>query len=470
MKQQSNSQKKESETISASIQTTQSFIQTKEKEIALNKPIISSLSAEISNFKKKENPLIQSIAKLENRLKEKSGGGDEANSTKDTNKIQEDLKIEKNHLVKLRQIIVQKNQELNTAQNKLTSLETQKSEHLSKLESLKKKHQEILQLQKDSSTSLKNLQNKIAKQTKLKNETSLAVEKHQSDLTASTNRSVTPLKEFQQIKQQLALESKQKQKWESELINTNRHQNLKKLRDLEFSLNSLELEIEEEKSSLAKAQAELDSANQVLFELPEKINNAREDVQVKQKDLQDRRNDVELLKGKLGNIEALIAKTNILLKDFSENANPPKDQVSLAETEEHFQQGLSSLKQQFIRIKDEIAQGNQNIELALNQSKQSEQKLEDAINLKSKAPGIVKDKKADWNRFERIWKIKNWNGKSLRHPSKKNKKGPMVCLSNTLLCFPQNKFELIPLKHSVLQKEFFHLQLFLSSLVLYSVR
>ena len=148
MKQQSNSQKKESETISASIQTTQSFIQTKEKEIALNKPIISSLSAEISNFKKKENPLIQSIAKLENRLKEKSGGGDEANSTKDTNKIQEDLKIEKNHLVKLRQIIVQKNQELNTAQNKLTSLETQKSEHLSKLESLKKKHQEILQLQK----------------------------------------------------------------------------------------------------------------------------------------------------------------------------------------------------------------------------------------------------------------------------------------------------------------------------------
>ena len=175
MKQQSNSQKKESETISASIQTTQSFIQTKEKEIALNKPIISSLSAEISNFKKKENPLIQSIAKLENRLKEKSGGGDEANSTKDTNKIQEDLKIEKNHLVKLRQIIVQKNQELNTAQNKLTSLETQKSEHLSKLESLKKKHQEILQLQKDSSTSLKNLQDKIAKQTKLKNETSLAV-------------------------------------------------------------------------------------------------------------------------------------------------------------------------------------------------------------------------------------------------------------------------------------------------------
>ena len=153
-------------------------------------------------------------------------------------------------------------------------------------------------------------------------------------------------------------------------------------------------EIEEEKSSLAKAQAELDSANQILFELPEKINNAREDVQVKQKDLQDRRNDVELLKGKLGNIEALIAKTNILLKDFSENANPPKDQVSLAETEEHFQQGLSSLKQQFIRIKDEIAQGSQNIELALNQSKQSEQKLEDAINLKSKAPGIVKDKKS----------------------------------------------------------------------------
>ena len=394
MKQQSNSQKKESETISASIQTTQSFIQTKEKEIALNKPIISSLSAEISNFKKKENPLIQSIAKLENRLKEKSGGEDEANSTKDTNKIQEDLKIEKNHLVKLRQIIVQKNQELNTAQNKLTSLETQKSEHLSKLESLKKKHQEILQLQKDSSTSLKNLQDKIAKQTKLKNETSLAVEKHQSDLTASTNRSVTPLKEYQQIRQQLALESKQKQKWESELINTNRHQNLKKLRDLEFNLNSLELEIEEEKSSLAKAQAELDYANQILFELPEKINNAREEVQVKQRDLQDRRNDVELLKGKLGNIEALIAKTNTLLKDFSENANPSKDQVSFAETEEHFQQGLSSLKQQFIRIKDEIAQGNQNIELALNHSKQSEQKLEDAINLKSKAPGIVKDKKS----------------------------------------------------------------------------
>ena len=52
------------------------------------------------------------------------------------------------------------------------------------------------------------------------------------------------------------------------------------------------------------------------------------------------------------------------------------------------------MKQQFIRIKDEIAQGNQNIELALNQSKQSEQKLEDAINLKSKAPGIVKDKKS----------------------------------------------------------------------------
>ena len=158
--------------------------------------------------------------------------------------------------------------------------------------------------------------------------------------------------------------------------------------------SSICLEIEEEKSSLAKAQAELDSANQILFELPEKINNAREDVQVKQKDLQDRRNDMELLKGKLGNIEALIAKTNILLKDFSENANPPKDQVSLAETEEHFLQGLSSLKQQFIRIKDEIAQGSQNIELALNQSKQSEQKLEDAINLKSKAPGIVKDKKS----------------------------------------------------------------------------
>ena len=95
----------------------------------------------------------------------------------------------------------------------------------------------------------------------------LAVKKHQSDLTASTNRSVTPLKEFQQIKQQLALESKQKQKWESELINTNRHQNLKKLRDLEFSLSSLVQEIEEVKSSLAKAQAELDSANQVLFEL-----------------------------------------------------------------------------------------------------------------------------------------------------------------------------------------------------------
>ena len=103
---------------------------------------------------------------------------------------------------------------------------------------------------------------------------------------------------------------------------------------------------------------------------------------------------MELLKGKLGNIEVLIAKTNTLLKDFSENANPPKDQVSLAETEEHFQQGLSSLKQQLIRIKDEIAKGNQNIELALNQSKQSEQKLEDAINLKSKAPGIVKDKKS----------------------------------------------------------------------------
>ena len=190
------------------------------------------------------------------------------------------------------------------------------------------------------------------------------------------------------------MESKQKQKWESELINTNRHQNLKKLRDLEFSLSSLVQEIEEEKSSLAKAQAELDSANQILFELPEKINNAREEVQVKQRDLQDRRNDVELLKGKLGNIEALIAKTNTLLKDFSENANPSKDQVSFAETEEHFQQGLSSLKQQFIRIKDEIAKGNQNIELALNQSKQSEQKLEDAINLKSKAPGIVKDKKS----------------------------------------------------------------------------
>ena len=120
---------------------------------------------------------------------------------------------------------------------------------------------------------------------------------------------------------------------------------------------------------------------------------------------------MELLKGKLGNIEVLIAKTNTLLNDFSENANPSKDQVSFAETEEHFQQGLSSLKQQFIRIKDEIAQGNQNIELALNQSKQSEQKLEDAINLKSKAPRIVKDKKPVWNRFERIWKIKNWNGK-----------------------------------------------------------
>ena len=84
----------------------------------------------------------------------------------------------------------------------------------------------------------------------------------------------------------------------------------------------------------------------------------------------------------------------MFLKDFSENANPPKDQVSLVETKEHFQQGLSSLKQQFIRIKDEIAKGNQNIELALNHSKQSEQNLEDAVNLKSKAPGIVKDKKS----------------------------------------------------------------------------
>ena len=67
----------------------------------------------------------------------------------------------------------------------------------------------------------------------------------------------------------------------------------------------------------------------------------------------------------------------------------------------------------------------------------------------------MKDKKSRLESIRRIWKIKNWNGKSLRHPSKKNKKGPMVCLSNTLLCFPQNKFELIPLKHSVLQKSSF---------------
>ena len=62
--------KKESETISASIQTTQSFIQTKEKEIALNKPIIPACLLRFQILRKRKS-INQSIAKLENRLKEK---------------------------------------------------------------------------------------------------------------------------------------------------------------------------------------------------------------------------------------------------------------------------------------------------------------------------------------------------------------------------------------------------------------
>ena len=47
---------------------------------------------------------------------------------------------------------------------------------------------------------------------------------------------------------------------------------------------------------------------------------------------------MELLKGKTGNIEALIAKTNILLKDFSEKRESFKGSSLFSRDREHFLQ------------------------------------------------------------------------------------------------------------------------------------
>ena len=390
--QQISSVKKQDEQFSTSIKQLQSSTHSKSNEIALLKTKVSKVANEKLSLEKKEKELVQSISQIGIQLEK--ADAKENNSTDETTRLKQTLSAAKNELEKVRKLAGQKKEELISVQTHINTLNSQMDENSSRLEDLQEKQNKNQLTLKEITARRDSLENTITKQKQNIQTISLKAEKYQKEKTTLVDQIKGPQMELNEAKEKVSLNSKAKQKWVSEIINSERHQQIEALIVLKEELRSLQDDIEDDKNSLITAQTELDYANQVLMELPNKINEAREEVHLKQTDLKNCQATVDQHKHYLTKIEALIAKADPLVNEIVKNSEHTEPDSLLDGTILHFESGIKSLEKELSRVQEKIDQGNKLAVIAANQSKQAELNLEDVISLKNKAPAIAKDKKS----------------------------------------------------------------------------
>ena len=347
----------------------------------------------VADFSQQQKEISNSISLLKDRYQVAIEQEKESNSSTASIQIKSEMDQKNLALKPIEKKLLESKALSKSIKAKVASLQKKKLEFTTQLIKLQAQLKESQTRKDNALASLKSFEPLISKHKNSIIQTKKLIEKYTLEWTDAKKSLTEPLKSRKHAEERVALHARQLKKWQAEQINTKRHHELLALQEMQTDFEILNEELDEAKSIFSTAQTELDEASEQLHDLPNQISMAREELQAKQNELQSKNLDLEKLNQKLAEQKALITKTELLSKEIKDSTSASKEKATLLDAKKNSDQTLELLKKDLHQISADLNKQNEKITLASNQCKQAEEQLSLTLSLRTKIPGIIKDKK-----------------------------------------------------------------------------
>ncbi len=384
---------KESEGLLSLVLAERSKIQKKDEELMRNKSNRSMLTMKLDGLITKEKQQLKSISDLETKLRGIAKEDKDSNATVALKSLRDGLSADKVELESIRKSKTETTNLLTASKNKSDLLEKERQKLFISIEELQKRQTASKQSLKDTDVLLHSTNQLAANLEKSIKENSARVEKLAKEAHDAANAAAAPIDAMEKAEENLAIIEREKQFWQAQLINSARHLELAALEGYGNDLSSMKADFELASEEVVKAESELDSALEALRQLPLRTNQAREELHSKQSRVQAKKKDLEALDQELTSARQLLQKTEPIRNDFSALSEETNRSVSLRDAGESFRQSLVFLRKSLEELELRITKENQVLETFSGEAQKAEQELKETLDLESKAPGVVDDKR-----------------------------------------------------------------------------
>ncbi len=212
-----------------------------------------------------------------------------------------------------------------------------------------------------------------------------ALEKAQSDLNEPKEKLAHAEKAYMQAKNEVA-------RWNAEVINVERHIELRNLRNLQSELENFQAVLSEANQFKKSALQAFENARNSLTELPDKI------IQNQQIVTQKKSSAQEAEKNKVSVIQTREQKNSFIsevtqLATLAQNKSQAKEPNStFGQASTKFQETLTLLNKDLAETENQLAGKEQEVQKATEAIRLAEKKLAETVNLKQSVPLLVKNK------------------------------------------------------------------------------
>jgi WD40 repeat protein len=203
-----------------------------------------------------------------------------------------------------------------------------------------------------------------------------------------------PTAELEQAKRNLATASNDYSRWEAEMVNVDRHVELKKLRGLETELGELKNLLTEAESFKNSAMQAVQSASESVRLIPVKIADAQKLVQVRETGVQGLETNKKIIIQAKDKKAAFIKNVDQLAALAKQESLAKEANSVLSQANAKFEETIDLLKQDLANTENQIAAKQQEVTTAENAVKEARKAVEQAIKLRESAPKVLAEKES----------------------------------------------------------------------------
>ena len=183
-------------------------------------------------------------------------------------------------------------------------------------------------------------------------------------------------------------------RWRAETINLKRHDELKRLDDLENELQALDSLAEEAKSLHGIALAALEKAKKALEEIPAKIKAGEQTLAQRQAEMNAEEKALQEGQKKTTDKETFLNNVNSLADSTKAKAESEKGNVDLAAAAVKFAETLALLQKDLANAKEGIGSQQAKLKSAQDATSAAQAELEKIKSLSQTAPKVVEQKQS----------------------------------------------------------------------------
>ncbi|MBN37239.1 MAG: hypothetical protein CMI29_02120 [Opitutae bacterium] len=206
-----------------------------------------------------------------------------------------------------------------------------------------------------------------------------------------------PTAELEKAKSRLTTASKNYSRWQAEVVNVERHVELKQLQGLEVELSELKNLLGQAEEFRNSAMQAVQSASEALRLVPEKIAQAEKLVQDKQSKVRSlESNKIAIIQSK-DNKTAFIKDVDQLAALAKQEAETKQDNSVLSQANSKLQETITLLKQDLANTENQISAKQLEVTTAENAVTEARKAVEAATKLRESAPKVLAEKESTLN-------------------------------------------------------------------------